>query len=129
MRPLILDTGALLAIVRRSRAMWVVLDQAQREGRDVLVPAGTLVESMRGGPQDALVNRLLKRPGTQVTIHDEERARAAGTLMAESSTSDPIDALVVAEAYRQGGAAIATSDPDDIEDLAGGHRHITAIRV
>jgi predicted nucleic acid-binding protein len=127
--PLILDTGALTALSRRSSAVWKLLDQAQRTGADVLIPAGTLAESIRGGPRDVLVNRLVAQPNTQVTPHDEERARSAGELLARAGTSDAIDALVVAEALRHDSALIATSDPRDIADLADGYRNITAVRV
>ena len=127
--PLILDTGALIAVIRRSRAVWVLLDEAQRSEREVLVPAATLAESVRGGPGDAMINRLVQRPGSQVTVHDERRARSAGHLLARASTADVVDALVVAEAIHQGGATIATSDPDDIADLASGNRNVTAVRI
>lgn len=84
----------------------------------MLVPAGVVAQTTRGGRGDVLINRLLKRAGVHVTVHDERRARIAGTLLAESSTEDAIDALVVAEAVERGGAIIATSDPSDIRNLA-----------
>lgn len=126
---LVLDTGALLAAERRSRAVWTVLDGAQEEGRAVLVPAATLTESIRGGPRDAPINRLLRRPGTTVTVHDEHRARLAGRLLAGAATGDAVDALVVAEAIRHGGAVIATSDPDDIAELARDHPTVAVLRL
>jgi predicted nucleic acid-binding protein len=128
-RPLILDSGALIALSRRSRSVWRLLDDAQRAGADVLVPAGTLVESLRGGPRDALINRLLGQPLTEVTIHDETRARRAGELLARAGTSDAVDALVVAEALRHDGAIIATSDPHDIADLAGATPRVVVLRI
>lgn len=127
--PLILDTGALIALSRRSSSVWKLLDRAQRTGRDVLVPAGTLAESLRGGPRDAFINRLLNQPLTQVTVHDEQRARWAGELLARARTSDAIDALVVVEALRYGTAVIATSDPKDIADLVQGQRNVNVVRV
>jgi predicted nucleic acid-binding protein len=125
---LVLDTGALIALGRRSPRVWELLDRAQRSRADVLVPAGTLVESLRGGPRDALINRLLDQPHTQVTIHDEERARRAGRLLDSARTSDAIDALVVAEALRYDEVTVATSDPEDIADLVGIH-DVTVVRV
>ena len=127
--PLVLDTGALIGLASRSNRIWTLLDEAQRTGADVLVPAGTLAESLRGGPRDALVNRLLNQPYTQVTIHDEARARSAGELLKKARTSDAIDALVVAEAVRYESSTIATSDPDDIADLAGDRGFVTVVRV
>ncbi len=129
MRTLVLDTGALIALHRRSSNIWKLLDEAQRTGADVLIPAGTLAESVRGGQRDVLIDRLVARPNIQVTAHDEQRARSAGRLLARTRTSDAIDALVVAEALRHDRVIIATSDPHDIGDLAQAHRHITAVRV
>jgi predicted nucleic acid-binding protein len=129
-QPLILDSGALIALSRRSRDAWDLLDRAQRTGMDVLVPAGTLAETLRGdNASDALINRLLNRPLTRVTVHDEERARAAGQLLARAATDDVVDALVVAEALRHDGAMIITSDPDDIADLAADSVSVVVIRV
>ena len=125
---LVLDTGALIALSRRSPKVWELLDRAQRSRADVLVPAGTLVESLRGGPRDALINQLLNQPHTQVTVHDEERARRAGRLLDSARTSDAIDALVVAEALRYDEVTVATSDPDDIADLIGIH-DVTVVKV
>jgi predicted nucleic acid-binding protein len=129
MRPLILDTGALLAAHKRSSRLWSLLDEAARAGAEVLVPAASVAECIRGGFRDAVINRLLNGRATRVTIHDEDRARVAGKLLARTGTNNTIDAFVVAEAVRQGGAIIATSDPDDIADLSAGHRQIRAIRV
>jgi len=129
MRTLILDTGALIGLSQRNNRIWSLLDQAQRRGADVLVPAGTLVESLRGSTRDTLINQLLNRPRTQVTIHDEERARSAGKLLKHARTSSAVDALVVAEALRYDGSTIATSDPDDITDLAQGSRYVTVVKV
>lgn len=126
--PLILDTGALIGLARRSNRIWSLLDQAQRRGIDVLVPAGTLAESIRGGPRDAPINKLLGRPHAQVTVHDEDRARSAGSLLRRVPSSGAIDALVVAEALRHEAALIATSDPRDITDLARGH-DVTVVEV
>jgi predicted nucleic acid-binding protein len=126
--PLILDTGALIGLSRRSNRIWSLLDEAQREGHDVLVPAGTLAESLRNSPRDALINRLLNEPRTQVAAHDEQRARTAGKLLRSARTTNAIDALVVAEAIRFAGSRIATSDPDDIAELAEGY-DVTVVKV
>lgn len=129
MPALILDTGALIGLSKRTNRIWSLLDQAQRRGTDVLVPAGTLTESLRGDARDALIGQLLNRPYTQVTVHDEERARAAGKLLKHASSGSAIDALVVAEALRHDGATIATSDPDDLSDLAQGSSFVTIVKV
>jgi predicted nucleic acid-binding protein len=125
---LVLDTGALIGLSKRSPTVWKLLDRAQRSRSDIVVPAGTLAESLRDGPGDALVNQLLKQPRTQVAIHDEERARRAGRLLAAARTSDAIDALVVAEALRYDQVTVATSDPEDIAELVGIH-DVTVVKV
>lgn len=127
--PLILDTGALIGLSQRSSSVWALLDRAQRAGADVLVPAGTLAESLRGGHRDTPINRLLNQPLTKVTVHEEGRARLAGRLLADARTTDAIDALVVAEATRYEAALIATSDPAAIADLARGYDRVTVVRV
>lgn len=126
--PLILDAGALLALRRRSSRVWALLDDAQRRGDPVLVPAGALAQSARGGPLDADIDRVVGRDGTEVTVHDEARARAAGELLARAGTSDAIDALVVAEAIRHGTATIVTSAPEDIAALARRYRRVKVVR-
>ena len=125
---LVLDTGALIALSRRSPRVWELLDRAQRSRADVLVPAGILVESLRGGPRDALINELLDEPHTRVTIHDQERARRAGRLLDSAGSSEVIDALVVAEALRYDEVTVATSDPESIVNLVGIH-DVTVVRV
>lgn len=127
-RVLVLDTGALIALSRRSPGVWQLLDRAQRSRTDVLVPAGALVESLRDDARDALVNRLLDRPHTRVTIHDEERARRAGRLLDSARSGDVIGALVVAEALRHDQVTVATSDPDGIAGLVGIH-DVTVVEV
>ncbi|HEY7198988.1 MAG TPA: hypothetical protein VIC57_02195 [Candidatus Dormibacteraeota bacterium] len=127
--PLILDSGALLALRRRSSGVWALLDRAQRAKAPVLVPAGVLAQTARGGPRDRDINAVLGRDGTVVSAHDEERARSAGWLLGRAGMSDAVDALVVAEALRHPSATIVTSDPNDIATLAHGYRRVKVVRV
>ena len=127
--PLILDAGALLALRRRSSRVWALLDRAQRAKAPVLVPAGALAQSARGGPRDHDINDVLGRDGTVVSTHDEDRARSAGWLLGRTGLSDAVDALVVAEALRHPRATIVTSDPEDILTLAHGYHGVKVVRV
>jgi len=127
--PLVLDAGALLALRKRSSHVWRLLERAQRTNSPVLVPAGALAQAARGGPTDAVINLVLGRDHTSVTVHDEERARSAGVLLAKTGTSDAVDAFVVAEAIRHPGATIATSDPRDIAILAQRHSRVKVVKV
>lgn len=126
---MILATGALVGLSRRSNRVLALLDDAQRSGSDVLVPAGALTESLRGGRRDALIDRLLKGPRTEVAAHDVASARSAGKLLGRTRTSGAIDALVVAVAIRRRPSMIATSDPDDITLLADGYDDVTVVQV
>jgi predicted nucleic acid-binding protein len=66
-----------------------------------------------------MLNRVIQ--GTTVVPLDLELAREAAALKAEAGMSGvehTIDAIVVATAVAFGGAAILTSDPDDISRLA-----------
>ena len=49
-------------------------------------------------------------------------AHEAGRLLGKTKSADVVDAVVVTTAIRQK-AAILTSDPDDIERLAGASGH------
>lgn len=106
-----------------------MLRDAWMHREDISVPAGALTQVIRGGPGDVLINRLLKKGSTRVTIHDEPRARIAGSLLARSGTSDAIDALVVAEAIFEGGGAIVTADVDDLARLTADQPEIDIVPI
>jgi predicted nucleic acid-binding protein len=112
---IVYDTGALIAAERRDRTMWALHDGALRRQLSPLVPAGVLAQAWRGGPQ-ANLSRLLV--GCTVWALDEDAARAVGQLCSAAGTSDVIDASVVVLA-RAVGAAIVSSDEDDITTLIG----------
>lgn len=110
---IVYDAGALIAAERRDRTMWALHDGVLRRDLSPLVPAGVLAQAWRGGPQ-ANLSRLMA--GCTVWALDEDAARAIGSLCRDAGTSDVIDASVVVLA-RAVGAAIVTSDRDDIESL------------
>jgi len=119
-RSLILDAGALIALARNDHRVRAYLTVALERGIDVLVPPIVVTQTIRGAAQDALINRLLKSRGVNVSAVDEELARAAGYLLARSGLRDAADAQVVAEASRSAPATILTGDPDDLRLLADG---------
>jgi predicted nucleic acid-binding protein len=82
-----------------------------------------VAETIRGGPQDAPVNRLLKAVGSVPTAH-EIHGRTAGKLLAAARSAHTVDALVVAHAVEGGGAHILTGDPDDLGRLAAQHPEV-----
>ena len=115
--PLILDSGAVIALSRNDARVRMFLERALQVGSQVLVPVAVVAETTRGsGPRDAPVNRVLRAvgipPSTQTT------GRIAGTLLGRAGSTDTIDALVVAEAVAAGGGRVLTGDPDDLMRLA-----------
>jgi hypothetical protein len=107
------DTGALLAAERDERRIWVLHRRTLGRGQSPTVPAGVLGQAWRGGPQPQL-SRLLA--GCQVEKLSEDRARAAGSLLAAARRSDLIEATVVVGALAREDAVVS-SDRADIEAL------------
>ena len=122
---LVLDTGALVALERNERRMWVRLKAAQ-QARDLpLTHAGVLGQVWRGGPRQARLSQALA--GIDVRSLDEPVGRAAGQLLAVSGLADVVDAAVVLLA--NDGDEIVTVDREDLERLAvAAGRHIELIR-
>ena len=108
------DTGALLAAEANDRRMWALHRRALERLHTPTVPAATLAQAWRGGPQP-LLSRILD--GCVIEALDEPGARVVGQLLARSNTTDVVDASVVAGALRRGDAVV-TSDQRDIEKLA-----------
>ncbi len=81
------------------------------------MPAVVVAETVRGGPADAPVNRVLKAVG-QVDVADEAIGRTAGRLLGSAGSTATVDAVVVATAVQTCGAVVLTSDPDDLRALA-----------
>jgi predicted nucleic acid-binding protein len=107
------DTGALIAIERRSRRMQALLDEIDRRDWQVAVPAGAVAQAWRGGPRQARIAALLGDERTQVVPLDDLAARAIGLLCGRSGHSDVVD-VSVALCARQRNLHVVTSDPDDL---------------
>lgn len=119
-RSLIIDAGALIALARNDYRVRSYLIVAHERGVDVLVPPIVVTQTIRGAPQDALINRLLKSRGVAVPVVGEDLARQAGRLLATSGLRDAADAQIVAEAARSAPSTILTGDPGDLRRLAEG---------
>ncbi len=123
---LILDSGALVALDRNERPMWVRLKAALAAGEIPLTHAGVLGQVWRSDPRQARLNQALR--GIEIAALDEGLARHAGRLLAITRTSDVIDAAVVGLA--NDGDVIVTSDTSDLGPLAHAHgRHVEIIRA
>lgn len=117
----VLDSGALVALERNERAMWIRLKAAQLEGDLPLTHAGVLGQVWRGGPRQARLSQALA--GIDVRALDEALGRAVGQLLGAAGLSDVVDAAVVLLA--QDGDEIVTVDHDDLERLAAASgRHV-----
>jgi predicted nucleic acid-binding protein len=112
-RPIVLDTGALLAIERGKARMIALLDAVAQKERSLLVPAGVLAQAWRDGSRQVRLQRFLNADAVRVEPLDRPLACACGALCGEAGASDVVDASVAVLAKRHG-ASVVTSDPDDI---------------
>lgn len=124
---LVLDAGALLALERNDRGMWLRLGNARLSGESIVAHGGVVGQAWRGGgPRQARLAKALE--SVDVRPLDDALGRAAGALLAATAGADVIDAALVLLA--EDGDEIATSDPDDIEPLAeAAGRHIEIVRI
>jgi hypothetical protein len=122
---LVLDSGALIALERNQRSMWARLKAAEIARELPLTHGGVVGQVWRGGPRQAQLARALQ--GVDVRPLDRSLGRAAGELLARTSSSDVIDAAVVLLATD--GDDIVTLDRRDFEPLVRATgRHVELIR-
>src|SRR4051812_14580966 len=122
-RRLILDSGAVIALARGDQRARAFLARSLEMGATVEIPVVVLAETVRGGPRDAPINRVLKAVGSVPTAN-EVHGRIAGQLLGSARSASTVDALVVAQAVEGGGAQILTGDRDDLERLAATHPEV-----
>lgn len=120
---LILDSGAVIALSRGEQRARAFLARALELRAPVEVPVVVVAETLRGGPRDAPVHRVLKAIGS-VPDAREVHGRIAGRLLGSAASTATIDALVAAQAVEQGGALILTGDPEDLGRLASPHPEV-----
>ncbi|MFD8381879.1 twitching motility protein PilT [Streptomyces sp. NPDC059679] len=114
LRPVVYDAGMLIAAERSQTKVWRAHRAYLTAGGVPQVPAPVVAQVWRDGARQARVAQLLK--GCDVAAMDETSAREIGELLGQAGTSDPVDGAVAVLAVRLG-AAVATSDPDDIRHL------------
>ena len=112
--PYVYGAGALLAIDRNDRRMWVIHHLAIEEGRRLLVPAVVVAQAWRDARRQVQLGRFLH--SCEIIPVGLELAKAAGVLCDKAGTRDIVDATVVAIALSYG-AIVFTSDPDDLTQL------------
>lgn len=120
---LILDSGAVIALSRQDPWTRAFLARALELRVAVEVPVVVVAETLRGGPRDAPLHRVLNAIGS-VPEAREVHGRLAGRLLGTSGMAATVDALVVAQAVDSGGAQILTGDPEDLTRLAANHPEV-----
>ncbi len=113
MSRIVLDAGALMAFERGDPKLRLHLAAAEQLGLEAATTSPVVSQVWRDGRRQALLVRLLR--SVRVDAPDEATARRAGELLAQTRTSDVVDALLVGLA--RDGDTILTSDPDDIARL------------
>ena len=115
---LLLDSGGLSRLAERTSQAAALMASLRRDGHwPPAVPSAVLVESLQGhAGRDANTNRLLK---TCDVIEElpESFARRAASLRTACGRGSAVDAMVVA--FAEPGGAVLTSDPGDLQALAG----------
>lgn len=106
----VLDTGALIAIERRTE--WARGFLRSRLGA-IVIPAAVLAQAWRNGARQVHLARFLARQGLVIEPLDEFAAKAVGAILGRSGTSDVVDASVVVSARRHT-AIVLTSDAADL---------------
>ena len=117
--PIVLDTGALIAIDRGDRDVLSRLQTAFDNGNEVLAPAGAVGQSWRHPNRQVLLSRTLKRCD-EVPL-DGSIARSSGQLCGQTGTSDVIDASfaisVADSSHHDSEVILLTSDLRDMRTL------------
>jgi hypothetical protein len=124
---LVLDAGALVALERLDRDVIALIKRERIAQRAPLTHGGVIGQVWRGGSgRQANLARLL--PGIEVIALDEQFGRKVGVLLAQSKTSDVVDAAVALLA--KDGDEILTSDVRDLRPLVKATgAHVDLIQV
>jgi len=120
-----LDTGALIALERRSARMLRMFDAAEQTHVRITIPAVVLAEWWRGRPSTRM-GRLLEAAVLEAL--EPPLARVAGEALAAVEGATTNDAIVVASAAQRGDT-IFTSDVDDLTRLAEYFRAVRVLHV
>lgn len=136
--PLVLDSAGLdeLTHWQPSNRLRLLLKDALRHDKPVLVPALVCAEACRGSARTIAVESALSRfesatgeqPAVTVVPTDFELARQVGAVLhgAKAASEDIVDAHVVSVCVPFGGGLVVTSDPGDIHRLAAA---VPSIRI
>jgi len=112
----VLDAGALIAFERNDRKVRTLIELAVAYGGELHAPGGVVAQVWRDGSRQVRLARLLGSGVVHVQALDCEEAQATGAVCGKSGTRDVVDASVALLAHRHG-AAVVTSDPEDLERI------------
>lgn len=113
-RTLVLDSGALIGIERRSARLQSLMAEVRNQTVSLVVPTMVVAQVVRPGGRQANLRRFLADPYLRFSGVDYQTALEIGALLGESDTNDVVDAGVVVCARRADNCAVVTSDPSDI---------------
>lgn len=115
------DTGALIALERRSMRARKILERATELKIRITVPSAVITEWWRGRSdvRDQIVRAIRIEPLS------ERVAKIAGEALGSVRGSTAIDAIVMASAAQRGDI-VYTSDVADLQRLAA---HFRAVRI
>lgn len=136
MTKLVLDSEAVSALSDRGGSRFemvkAALRSAQRNGRDVVVPAVVLGELYRGSRLSASVDAAMGREGA-ILVRDTDRsfARLVGGVLsgAGAGSEDIIDAHCVAAAAEHGRGVVLTGNESDLNRLAANYRSVAVVGI
>jgi hypothetical protein len=118
---LTLDTGALIALERRTQRIWEIYRTALHDAVPITVPVAVVLEWWRG--RTDVRERIIA--GVRVESLHLALARAAGEALATIKSASVVDAVVMASAAQRGDV-VYTSDVGDLERLK---QHFPGVRV
>lgn len=109
---MILDAGFLISIDRSERSAHTFLAAADRSGTALHSTHPVVAQVWRDGSRQARLSAFLNT----ITIHPLDDGRTVGRLLAQTRTSDVVDAHLAISAVRLG-HDILTSDLKDLTRL------------
>ena len=118
------DTGALMALERRSQRMREIVERALARDQPITVPADVVGEWWRGRTdvREAILASVDVEP---LSI---ELAELAGEALADVRNATLVDAIVMASAASRGDI-VYTSDVDDLEPLRSRFPSVRVLRA
>lgn len=132
---LLLDSEAISAlahgpVARRDRVRALITQMRDRD-LPIATVAAVLAEVVRGRPADAGVFAGMRRERVEVHPVDSRVGVRAGQLLGAigAGSEMAVDAFTVAVADLADGAIIATTDPNDLQRLAGHAAYVTVATI